>query len=198
MSLEYDISEEIVGLLAAEETYYREMCEYTHDLRITKKVLLEVDLPVKPSRLIARSIGRGGDTKKSREEQVDEFHCFLLSKKHDWQARYRRHFDRDLPLHEQVVKLGVSVKYHRNLLDYFDLGRKLEQLKSECKKQRDMEKYVNVLEKISFKMRHAYKIIKLYKIMDSAPFLKKLGVTGSFLIKKLEILQLVVKKYNWS
>ena len=43
MSLEYDISEEIVGLLAAEETYYREMCEYTHDLRIIKKVSLEVD-----------------------------------------------------------------------------------------------------------------------------------------------------------
>ena len=63
-------------------------------------------------------------------------------------------------------------------LDYFDLGRKLEQLKSECKAQKDMEKYVNVLEKINFKKRHAYKVIQLYKIMDSAP--------------------LVVKKYNWS
>ena len=121
MSLEYDIPEEIVGLLAAEETYYREMCEYTHDLRIRKKVSLEVDLPVKPPRLIARSIGREDVTKKSREEQVDEFHCFLLSKKHDCQARYRRYFDRDLPLHEQVLKLGVSVKYYRKLhsCEYF-------------------------------------------------------------------------------
>ena len=98
MSLEYDIPEEIVGLLVAEEVYYRNMYQYTHNIRTRKRVSLEADPPKKPPRLLARSIGREVVTKKSREEQIDEFHCFLLSKKHDWQTRYRRYSDRDLPL----------------------------------------------------------------------------------------------------
>ena len=43
MSLEYDIPEEIVGLLAAEEIYYRDMYQYTRNIRLRQQVSLESD-----------------------------------------------------------------------------------------------------------------------------------------------------------
>ena len=41
MSLEYDIPGEIVGLLAPEEIYYRDMYQYTRNIRLRQQVSLE-------------------------------------------------------------------------------------------------------------------------------------------------------------